>query len=74
MLCLSEFEKSLIGEFSIAIYNRWDELVYWSDDKNFRWDGRRDGKLVVGAVYNYLIRCTNRDGKAYVYRGSVTVM
>ena len=73
-LSISEYEKSQIGEFSIMIYNRWGELVFWSDDKNFRWDGRRDGKLAVGAVYNYLIRCTDRDGKAYVYRGSVTVL
>lgn len=74
VLHLSDYDKSQIGEFSIAIYNRWGGLVFWSDDKNFRWDGRRDGKLAVGAVYNYLIRCTDRKGKAYVYRGSVTVL
>ena len=73
-LALSDYDKSQIGEFSIAIYNRWGELVFWSDDKNFRWDGRKDGQLTVDVVYNYLIRCTDRNGKAYLFRGNVTVL
>ena len=73
-LALSDYDKSQIGEFSIAIYNRWGELVFWSDDKNFRWDGRKNGQLTVDIVYNYLVRCTDRNGKAYLFRGSVTVL
>lgn len=74
ILALSEYDKIQIGDFSIALYDRWGELVFWSNDKDFRWDGRKDGQLSVNATYNYLIRCTDRNGKAYVYRGSVTVL
>ena len=73
-LALSDYDKSQIGEFSISIYNRWGELVFWSDDKNFRWDGRKEGQLTVDVVYNYLVHCTDRNGKAYLFRGSVTVL
>lgn len=73
-LFLSEYAKNEIGDFSIAIFNRWGEQVFYSEDKNFRWDGRKDGKLMVNVVYNYLIRCTDRNGKPYVYKGSVTVL
>ena len=73
-LFLSENDKSEIGDFSIAIFNRWGEQVFYSEDKNFRWDGRKEGKLMVNVVYNYLIHCTDRNGKPYVYTGSVTVL
>ena len=73
-LFLSEYAKNEIGDFSIAIFNRWGEQVFYSEDKNFRWDGRKDGKLMVNVVYNYLIRCTDRNGKPYVYKGGVTVL
>ena len=73
-LALSDYDKSQIGEFTISIYDRWGELVFWSNDKNFRWDGSKEGKLPVDVVYNYLVRCTDRNGKTYVFRGSVTVL
>lgn len=73
-LSLSEFDKNQIDDFSITIINRWGELVYQSNDKNFVWDGRKDGKLMVNAVYNYIINCTDHNGKPYVFKGSVTVL
>ena len=71
---LSEFDRNQIGDFSISIYDRWGEQVFYSEDKHFRWDGRNDGKLMVNVVYNYLIRCTDRRGKPYVFTGNITVL
>jgi len=73
-IVLSEYEKVQIGDFNITIYDRWGGLVFLSDDKNFSWDGSKDGKLAVNAVYNYIIHCTDRKGKAYVFKGSITVL
>lgn len=74
ILQLSDYDKSQLGDFSITIYDRWGGLVFYSEDKDFRWDGRKDGKLAVHAVYHYILHCTDRKGKAYVYTGSVTVL
>lgn len=71
---LPEYVSNQIQDFSIAIYNRWGELVYASNDKNFRWDGRKDGKLMVNAIYNYLIICTDLSNKPYRFTGSFTVL
>ena len=71
---LSEFDRNQIGDFSISIYDRWGEQVFYSEDKHFRWDGRNDGKLMVNVVYNYLIRCTDHRGKPYVFTGNITVL
>lgn len=74
VLHLSGYTQQNIEEFSIVIYNRWGELVYSSNDKNFTWDGRKDGKLMVNAIYNYLIVCTDRDGKSHRFKGFITVL
>ncbi len=71
---LSEFDRNQIGDFSISIYDRWGEQVFYSEDKHFRWDGRNDGKPMVNVVYNYLIRCTDHRGKPYVFTGNITVL
>ena len=71
---LSDFDRNQIGDFSISIYDRWGEQVFYSEDKHFRWDGRNDGKLMVNVVYNYLIRCTDHRGKPYVFTGNITVL
>ncbi len=60
--------------FEIAIYDRWGELVYVSQDKEFRWDGKVRGKLPVNEVYSWMIHCTNGMGKPLVYRGTLLVL
>ncbi len=73
-LSLPEQSLLLIDEFEIAIYNRWGELIYFSTDKNFQWDGTVRGQLYQDNVYNYFIRCTNVSGRPYLYKGSITVL
>ena len=73
-LSLSEYDKSQISEFNIDIFNRWGELVFTSNDKNFRWDGSKNGKYFINTVYNYVIRYTDRTGKPYRILGNITVL
>jgi gliding motility-associated-like protein len=61
-------------DFEISIFNRWGSMVYYSTDKNFRWNGEVEGKIYYNNVYTYIIRCTNAQGKAYMFKGSVTVL
>ena len=63
-----------INLFEIWIYNRWGELVYYSNDKNFHWNGEYRDKIQYGTVYNYIIRYTNAAGKPEFVKGSVTVL
>lgn len=74
VLHLSAYAQNMIGDFNISIFNRWGELVFVSNDKNFTWDGRKDGKLMVNAIYSYLIVCTDRDGKSHRFTGFITVL
>ena len=72
--CLPEAYRPLISLFEIKIYNRWGTLVYYATDKNFRWDGRINGKIYFNNVYNYVIFCEDIIGRPYILRGTLTVL
>jgi gliding motility-associated-like protein len=63
-----------INLFEIWIYNRWGELVYYSNDKNFHWNGEYRGEIQYQTIYNYIIRYTDAAGKPEFVKGSVTVL
>ena len=71
---LSERVQSMLGTFEISIFDRWGELVFYSTDKGFQWRGEINGRLAVSVVYNYVIRCTDLNGKSYRFTGSITVL
>jgi gliding motility-associated-like protein len=52
-----------VGEFRIFIYNRWGELIFFSDNLEFMqntgWDGTRNGQLLPVGTYPYVIRFTS---------------
>ena len=63
-----------INLFEIEIFNRWGEMVFYSTDKHFKWNGEYNGKIHPNTVYNYVIRYTSEAGTPFVVRGSVTVL
>jgi gliding motility-associated-like protein len=66
-----------IDQFEIYIYTRWGELVYYSDQKNFRWDGKYQNKYLPVGTYAYVIRYTSLESEfagEQVQYGSVTLV
>jgi len=53
-----------------AIYNRWGELIFQTNDMDFKWDGNG----VQGEVYVYIIDAVGYYGTQIRKIGSVTVM
>ena len=72
--CIPEAYLKLINLFEISIFNRWGQLVFYSTDKNFKWNGEYKGQILPNATYNYIIRYTSESGTPYVVKGSVTVL
>ena len=62
-----------IAELEVEIYSRWGELVFRSEDKNFRWHGDVNGKIKTENTYSYVIFWTNSTGKRCMVKGVVTV-
>lgn len=68
------YSQKQIKDFEIIIYNRWGQMVFRSEDKNFRWHGDSQGKILANTSYTYVVNCTNYLGKKYVFKGVVTVL
>jgi len=71
---LPERAQNQIKDFDIFIYNRWGELVFYSTDKGFQWNGEYKGKTFYDNVYQYIIRYSNPYGKWFTKKGTVTVL
>ncbi|MBR4135871.1 MAG: gliding motility-associated C-terminal domain-containing protein [Bacteroidales bacterium] len=71
---LPERYHNQIDDFEILIYNRWGSLIYQSRDKQFRWDGTVNGKLMRDNIYSYIIRCTNPNGRPLLFKGTITIL
>lgn len=68
-------EEELIEEFYLAIYNRWGELVFETNDLNNNWNGYFNGDLVNADVYAYYLRikCVGNE-EDFVKNGNITVL
>lgn len=71
---IPEINTAAFNTFEISIFNRWGEQVFYSTDKNFRWNGEFNGKIHYNSVYNYIIRYTDANGKTFSVTGRLTVL
>ena len=71
---IPEINQREMAMFEIAIFNRWGEMVYYSTDKNFKWNGEYRGVIQYQTIYNYVIKYTDTSGKPYQVVGSITVL
>jgi gliding motility-associated-like protein len=57
-------ESKGFAELTVIIINQKNDIVYESNDIDFRWDGRdrRTGLLVDKGVYYYMISAIDKDG------------
>ena len=71
---LPEKIQNQIADFEIMIFNRWGEMVFYSTDKGFRWNGEYKGKTFYDNVYQYVIHYSNSYGKQFTTKGTITVL
>ena len=71
---LPETIQNQIDDFEISIFNRWGEMVFYSNDKNFCWHGEYKGKTYYNNVYQYVIHYSNHFGKRFTTKGTITVL
>ena len=63
-----------LDEVFFAIYNRWGEKVYESNDITEGWDGTHNGEIVCPDVYGYYLRVRCTDGNEIFRKGNVSVL
>lgn len=68
------FSGEWVEEFHIAIFTRWGEKVYESDNMNDCWDGRFRNNWCMPGVYVYHCRIKCQDGQVGQFKGDVTLI
>ncbi|MDP4686822.1 MAG: gliding motility-associated C-terminal domain-containing protein, partial [Salibacteraceae bacterium] len=63
-------------ELALRVYNRWGDLIYFTDDLSKPWDGldAQSGKLVQGGVYVYKLRFYAGGDEVKEMNGEITVI
>lgn len=63
-----------IKSLSFAIYDRWGEKVFETEDLNYGWDGAFRGKPLNPGVFVYFANVIFTDGKIEEKKGNVTLV
>jgi gliding motility-associated-like protein len=74
---LNDFFLSLgrdIARVEMMIFNRWGELLFRSEDKNYGWDGTYRGKICPVGVYVWKINYQDLTGLEKMLMGHVTLL
>lgn len=45
-----------VSNYSLSIFNRWGQKVFYTTDKNKPWDGKVNGKMQNSDCYSWMIR------------------
>lgn len=59
---------------TVAIYNRWGERVFATDDINRGWDGTYKGKEAEAGSYAYYLTVICENQKQYFSKGNITLI
>ncbi len=57
-----------------AIYDRWGEKVFETEDVSMGWDGTFRGKDMTTAVFVYYLNYTCSDGNSYTRKGNISLL
>lgn len=63
-----------IAKISWRIYNRWGELVFFTNDYMQGWDGKQNGKDLLQGVYHYVLEVEFSDGRKGTKKGDITLL
>ncbi len=59
---------------TFAIYNRWGQKVFETNDKNIGWSGTFKNEFLPPGVYGYFLKAKCFNGQDYFKKGNVTLI
>ncbi|MBK7410133.1 MAG: gliding motility-associated C-terminal domain-containing protein [Saprospirales bacterium] len=65
---------NFIDEVYLAVYDRWGEKVFETQDTNGGWDGTYKEKVLPPDVYGYYLRVLCFGGKEFIRKGNITLI
>lgn len=68
------FRGKYVLEFHLAIYSRWGEKVFETNDINACWDGKYNGNWCMPGVYTYFCQVKCEAGFENIIKGDITLI
>lgn len=72
--CIYSNHPEAIQGFQMYIYNRWGELIYYTQDVNFKWRPEDSGSNAVNTIFVYRMVYINEDRMSVVKKGTIVVL
>lgn len=63
-----------IAKLYFAIFNRWGERVFYTENTSNGWGGLFNGKLSDTGVYGYYLKATLNNGQEVDRKGNITLL
>jgi gliding motility-associated-like protein len=65
-----------IKTYEMIIYDRWGNMIFYTDDINKHWNGKANNGAEVAQqdVYVYVVKLTDNKDKKHKYIGTVTIV
>ncbi len=63
-----------ISTMYFAIFNRWGQRVFESEDPGIGWDGTYEGKALPPDVYGYYLEVECTNGETFFKKGDVSIL
>jgi gliding motility-associated-like protein len=63
-----------IAEIAFKIIDRWGNILFESEDKEFQWDGSYKGQKCNNGVYAYFVDVSYSNGKKEKLSGNITMI
>jgi gliding motility-associated-like protein len=63
-----------VQDFKMTIFNRWGEIVFYTDDFSKGWDGIYKGTSATSDAYAYMIEAVDYFGNKVNRKGTVTLL
>ena len=64
-----------VTAIQLVIMNRWDQVVFETNDLNFRWNGvDKSGKACPEGIYTYYLKARDFEDVVYEFAGTITLI
>jgi len=67
-------EGNTIDELYFAIYNRWGEKVFETNDQSIGWDGTYKGRALPPDAFGYYLEARCFNGETFFKKGNITII
>ncbi len=68
------YNPAHVTEASWAVYNRWGQKIFETDDLDGQWDGTFKGEELPPDVFGFWLRAVCTDGQEFHKQGNITLL